>query len=178
MRLFVALDLPWEVKEQLSDLAGGLIGARWVPPDNYHITLRFIGHTTRPQAEDIDLALAGLRARGFSLSFSGVGVFEKAGKPVTLYAGVERSAGLDHLRGKIETAMQRAGLEPERKRFAPHVTLAKLDAVPPVKLMSWVAAHSLFRLQPVPVEHFTLFSSYLGKETPVYTPEVEYSLVA
>ena len=178
MRLFVALDLPWEVKETLSYLAGGLLGARWVPPENYHLTLRFIGHTIRPQAEDIDLALAGLRARGFSLSLSGVGVYEKAGKPVTLFAGVERSAGLDLLRAKIETALQRAGMEPERKRFTPHVTLAKLDAVTPVKLMSWVQAHSLFRLPPVPVEHFTLFSSYLGKETPVYTPEVEYSLVA
>jgi len=178
MRLFVALDLPWEVKETLSDLAGGLIGARWVPPDNYHLSLRFIGDISRHQAEDIDLALAGLRARGFSLSLSGVGVFEKAGKPVTLYAGVERSAGLDHLRTKIETALQRVGMDAERKRFIPHVSLAKLDAVPPVKLISWVQAHSLFKLPPVPVEHYTLFSSYLGKETPVYTPEVEYSLVA
>ena len=178
MRLFVALDLPWDIKTTLSDLAGGLIGARWVPEENYHLTLRFIGQTHRHQAEDIDLALACLRARGFSLTLSGVGVYEKAGKPVTLFAGVERSPGLDHLRGKIETALQRVGLEPERKRFTPHITLAKLDAVPPAKLVSWMQTHSLFRLPPVPVEHFTLFSSCLGKETPVYTPEVEYSLVA
>lgn len=178
MRLFVALDLPWEVKETLSDLAGGLLGARWVPPENYHLTLRFIGNIMRHEAEDIDLALAGLRARGFSLSLSGVGVYEKGGKPITLYAGVERSDGLDHLRGKIETALRRAGFESERKRFTPHVTLGKLDGVAPNKLVSWVQAHSLFRLPPVPVEHFTLFSSCLGKETPVYTPEVEYSLVA
>jgi RNA 2',3'-cyclic 3'-phosphodiesterase len=178
MRLFVALDLPWEVKEALSDLAGGLLGARWVPPENYHLTLRFIGHTERHQAEDIDLALALLRARGFSLSFSGIGVFEKAGRPQTLYAGIEKSPGLDHLRGKVETALQRVGLEPERKKFTPHVSLARLDGVPPNKLVQWVQAHSLFRLPPVPVEHFTLFSSCLGKESPVYTPEVEYALVA
>ncbi len=178
MRLFVALDLPWETKETLSDLAGGLLGARWVPPENYHLTLRFIGKTLRHEAEDIDLALAVLRARGFSLSLSGIGIYEKAGKPVTLFAGVEKSPGLDHLRGKIETALQRVGLEPERKRFTPHITLAKLDAVPHDKLVSWVQTYSLFKLPPVPVEHYTLFSSCLGKERPVYTPEVEYSLVA
>jgi 2'-5' RNA ligase len=178
MRLFVALDLPWDVQETLSDLAGGLMGARWVPSENYHLTLRFIGELSRHEAEDIDLALMGLRARGFSLALSGVGVFEKAGRPVNLYAGVERSAGLDHLRGKIETAMQRAGMPPERKRFVPHVSLGNVEGVPLHKLGTWLQAHSLFKLPPVPVEHFTLFSSYLGKETPVYTPEVEYALVA
>ena len=72
MRLFVALDLPWMLRDRLSALAGaGLPGARWVPPENYHLTLRFIGETPRHRAEDIDTALAGLRARGFSLTLAG-----------------------------------------------------------------------------------------------------------
>lgn len=178
MRLFVALDLPWEIKESLAAITGGLLGAKWVPEDNYHLTLRFIGNITRHQAEDVDLALSGLRARGFSLTIGGVGLFEKAGKASTLYAAIERSAGLDHLRNKIETAVQRVGLEAERKRFTPHIALAKLDMVPHAKLAAWMHSHNLFKLPPVPVECFTLFSSVLGGETPVYTPEVEYSLVA
>lgn len=178
MRLFVALDLPAEVKSSLAGITGGLIGAKWVPEDNYHLTLRFIGDINRHQAEDVDLALAGLRARGFDLTINGVGVFEKAGKPSTLYANIERSPGLDHLRAKIETALQRVGLEAERKRFTPHITLAKLDMVPHAKLASWLQTRNLFKLPPVPVEYFTLFSSALGGETPVYTPEVEYQLVA
>jgi 2'-5' RNA ligase len=80
------------------------------------------------------------------------------------------------LQGKIETALQRAGLEPERRRFSPHVTLARLDAVPEAKLAAYVQAHNLFRAEPVPIGHFTLFSSLLGKEQSVYTPEVEYPL--
>ena len=90
--------------------------------------------------------------------------------------GVERNPQLEHLQTKIETALQRAGLEPERRRFTPHVTLARLDNAVPAKLAGFVQAHNLFRAEPMPVEHFVLFSSRLGKEASVYTAEVEYPL--
>ncbi|MBN8928249.1 MAG: 2'-5' RNA ligase [Rhodospirillales bacterium 69-11] len=177
MRLFVALDLPWPLRQQLATLSGaGIPGARWVPPENYHLTLRFIGETQGHRAEDIDLALANIRARGFALTLAGVGTFTKAGRSTALWVGVERNPQLDHLQNKIETALQRCGLEPERRRFQPHVTLARLDNVAEAKLAAFVQAHNLFRAEPMPVEHFTLFSSQLGKEASVYTPEVEYAL--
>jgi 2'-5' RNA ligase len=176
MRLFVALDLPWELRERLALLAGGIPGARWVPSENHHLTLRFIGEMPKHRAEEIDEALAALRAPGFALTLAGIGTFGKGSKPVSLWAGVERNPALDHLQSKIETALQRAGLEPERRRFAPHVTLARLDNVPEAKLASYVQAHNLFRAEAVQVGHFTLFSSRLGKEQAVYTPEVEYEL--
>ena len=88
---------------------------------------------------------------------------------------MERSEPLDLLQGKIETALQRCGLEPERRRFHPHVTLARPDGAAG-EARGFVQAHNLFRADPVPVEHFTLFSSLLGKEQPVYTAEVEYPL--
>jgi len=177
MRLFVALDLPWSLREQLSGLTMGLAGVRWVAPENYHITLRFIGEMPGHKAEEIDLALASLRARGFALELSGVGVMEKAGRVTALWAGVARNPALEHLRGKIDTALQRAGVAAERRRFSPHVTLARLDdrAAEP-RLANWIQAHNLYRSAPVPIEHFTLFSSLLGKEQAVYTPEVEYAL--
>ncbi len=177
MRLFVALDLPWSLRERLSGLAVGLAGARWVAPENYHVTLRFIGEMPGHKAEEIDLALGTLRARGFSLELAGVGTLERAGRVTSLWAGVARNPALEHLRGKIDVALQRAGVPAERRRFAPHVTLARLDdrAAEP-KLAGWVQTHNLFRSGPVPVEHFTLFSSQLGKEQSVYTPEVEYAL--
>jgi 2'-5' RNA ligase len=177
MRLFVALELPWELRERLMMLSGrGIPGARWVAPENYHLTLRFIGETPAWQAEEIDQALAGLKAPGFTLTFAGVGTFEKAGRVTALWVGVERTAALDHLRTKIETTLQRVGREPERRRFAPHVTLARLDGAPEGRLASFLQAHNLFRAPEVRVEHFTLFSSRTGKEQAVYTPEVEYAL--
>ena len=176
MRLFVALAIPAGLKAELSGLAGGIPSARWVPPENYHLTLRFIGEVARWQAEEVDEALATIRARPFALSLRGVGTFEKGGRIHALWVGAERSDGLAHLQGKVETALQRVGLEPERRRFAPHVTLARTERAAPDKTVAFVQAHNLFRAAPVAVDSFALFSSQLGKEQAVYTPEVEYEL--
>jgi 2'-5' RNA ligase len=180
IRLFVGLELAWTLRERLAVLAGGVPGARWVPAENYHLTLRFIGEVPGHQAEEIDQALAALRARRFELSLAGVGTFCKAGRETALWVGVERNPQLDHLQAKVETALQRAGLQPERRRFAPHVTLARLGNGAAngtqTKLAAYVQANNLFRAEPMPVEHFTLFSARLGKEASVYTSEVEYTL--
>lgn len=185
MRLFVALDLPPEVKSRLSGISGGIPGLRWVAPENYHLTLRFIGEVDRVEAEGVDEALAGIRAPAFDLTLQGVGIFqrggERAGKVQALWVGAERTPGLAHLAAKVETALQRVGLPPERRRFAPHVTLARGDngSAPPLdKLVGFVQRHNLFREGPVRVERFTLFSSHLGREQASYTPEVEYDLAA
>ena len=176
LRLFVALALPALVKAQLGALAGGIPGARWVPPENYHLTLRFIGEIEPWKADEVDHALAGIRSPRFDLSLAGIGAFEKGGRIQSLYVQAERSEALTRLQGKVETALQRIGLEPERRRFAPHVTLARTDRADTLKLISFVQVNSLFRPPPVTVEHFTLFSSYLGKEAAHYVPEVEYEL--
>lgn len=180
MRLFVGLDLPDPLRERLVALYGSLAGARWVPPENLHLTLRFIGEVQRDMAEEIDHALAALRVRGFPLTLSGTGVFNRTGRSGhtgALWIGVERCGPLDHLRAKIETAMLRIGLPPERRRFQPHVTLARVDGIAETALASWMQRHNLLRSESVPITHFTLFSSLLGKEQPVYTAEVDYELV-
>ncbi len=177
MRLFVALDMPWSVREQIAALSGsGIPGARWVPPENYHLTLRFIGDIPGHVARDVDDALLAIRARGFALTLMGMGTFAKGGVSNALWVGVERTTSLDHLRNKIETSLQRCGLEPERRRFQPHVTLARLDNPAEGKVVGFVQAHNLFRTEPIPVEHFTLFSSLLNRDHAVYTPEAEYEL--
>jgi 2'-5' RNA ligase len=179
MRLFVGIELPWELRERIAVLAGtGIPGARWVPPENYHVTLRFVGEVPRYLAEEIDHALAALKAPAFTLTLGGIGTFAKGGRSQSLWLGVERGEKLERLRSKIETALRRCGLEPERRKFQPHITLARLDGTAQAKLAGFVQAHNLFRADPVPVEHFTLFSSMLGKDQPVYTAEVEYPLGA
>ncbi len=176
LRLFVALDLPPECRADLSGLVGGIPGAKWIPPDNYHLTLRFIGEIENWRAQEVDDALAVIRGSAFELSLRGLGTFEKAGRIQTLWVGAERNTALAHLQNKVETALQRVGLPPERKRFSPHVSIARVDRAPPEKVIAYLQAHNLFRAAPVRVEHFTLFSSRLGKEASVYTPEVEYDL--
>lgn len=177
MRLFVALDLPWDVKQDLGDLSCNLPGARWVPEENFHLTLRFIGEANRLQAEEIDHALNALNGRGFAFSLSGVGWFEKNGRVNTLYAGVERNEALLKLQAKIETALHRVGLSLDRRRFTPHVTLARMDMPANPALTSFVQAHNLYRSAPIRADNVTLFSSFLGKDQPTYTPEAEYTLL-
>ncbi len=177
MRLFVALDLPWTLRETLSGLCGGLSGARWTAPENLHLTLRFIGEVRRDRAEEIDLALHALRGRRFELAVSGTGLFDRNNRPSVLWAGIVRCERLDHLQNKIETALQRAGVVPERRRFQPHISLARVDAVAEPLLAGWLQGHNLLRTRPVPVDSFTLFSSQPGPDQPVYTAEVDYELV-
>ena len=176
MRLFVALDLPWEQREALSRLEGDLPGARWLDEDTFHLTLRFVGEVDALQADAVDEALSALRGRGFELTLTGVGVLVRGGRPAALRAGVERNPALDHLQAKVETALQRCGCAPERRRFVPHVTLARLDGTSHEPLAAWVATHNLFRAPAFAVRHVTLFSSQHGDEQPVYIPEVEYAL--
>ena len=101
----------------------------------------------------------------------------KAGRVSALWVGVEKTEPLVFLQSKVETALQRIGLEPERRRFAPHVTLARTERAAPEKTVAFVQAHNLFRAAPVPVEGFALCSSRLGKEQAVYEREVEYGLL-
>eukprot|EP01037_Dinobryon_pediforme_P005237 gene5236-5289_t len=165
-----------KLRQRLSGLCVALPGARWVPPENLHMTLRFVGEVQPNQAEDIDLALAALRGKRVALEIRGVGTVNKAGREVALWAGVARNPALEHLQAKIETALQRAGLAPEKRRFTPHVTLARLDGVVESKLAAYLQTHNLFRFGPVEIDHITLFSSQLGKEASVYTAEVDYPL--
>lgn len=178
MRLFVALDLPRDVRQTLAGFAFNLPGARWVPAHNMHVTLRFIGETGRLEAEEIDHALAAIRAPGFALTLRGAGWFEKAGRVTSLWIGVERSPALLHLQTKIETALRRIGLAPERRRYTPHVTLARMDMPVGPRFAEFVQSHNLYRSPPIEADHITLFSSHLGDDHPAYTAEVEYALAA
>jgi 2'-5' RNA ligase len=175
IRLFVALELPEAVCERLTQLQGGVPGARWMTEDQMHLTLRFIGEVDENVAHDIDDTLVGLTAPGFMLELAGTGEF--GGKiPRALWAGVRPNEALLHLQKKIETALQRIGLEPEPRKFSPHVTLARLRNAPREKVMAFLSHHGLFSSGPFPVDHFVLFSSHQGSGGSVYHPERVYPL--
>jgi 2'-5' RNA ligase len=175
LRLFVALPLASDLKSRLAGLAGGLPGARWVPPDNLHLTLRFVGEVDEPTADAIDQALAGIRQPAFALTLAGVGLFGQPRGVSTLWVGVARNDALVQLQDRVERAMVRAGVAPERRRFHPHVTLARLKATPVARLEPFLAGNNLLTA-PMEVDRFTLFSSHLGRGDPVYRAECDYPL--
>ena len=124
-RLFVAIALPDGVRERLAAVQGGLDGARWVDPENLHLTLRFVGEVDEGVAEDLASALAGLRALAFPLELVGIGHFEKRGRPSALWVGVAPNPALDRLYHRVEATARRAGLPLEGRKFMPHITLAR-----------------------------------------------------
>lgn len=177
MRLFVAIALPEEHRRRLGALANGLPGAKWVSPENLHLTLRFLGELDGQQGGDIDMALEAIRSPAFDLTLEGVSHFGEGRKLRSLWAGVAANDALVRLHDKIEQTVIRAGLPPEGRKFKPHVTLARFKSNPGAKLHDYMAEHSLFRAPPFRVEHFTLFSSFLSAGGAIYRPEAEYPLV-
>jgi 2'-5' RNA ligase len=175
LRLFVGIGFPPELKLRLSLLCSGVPGARWVDPGNLHLTLRFIGEIAEDRAADVDDALGQLKARRFTLQLAGTGIFG-GNRPHTLWLGVERGPELIQLHDKIETALIRIGLEPEPRRFAPHVTLARLREPMRDRLGQYLAAHAQFRADPLPVEHFSLIASFPTKAGSVYEDQADYPL--
>jgi len=163
------------LKLRLSLLETAIPGARWVDPGNLHLTLRFIGEIAEDIAADLDEALVRLKAKPFTLQLAGTGVFG-GNKPHALWVGVEREPALVALRDKIEQALVRTGLEPEQRRFAPHVTLARLRDAPHEKLAEFLAANARFRAEPLRVEQFSLIASFLTKAGSVYEDQADYKL--
>lgn len=176
LRLFVALDFPADVRDRLAGLGGGVPGARWTEADNLHLTLRFIGEVPGDTAADIDAALAEVEAPVFPLVLDGVGVFGSGRNARVLWAGVERSEPLAHLQAKVESAVVRAGLPAEERRFSPHITLARLKDAPKDRIGRFIEERGLFRAGPFPIDHFTLYRSHLGKGAAVYEALREYPL--
>ena len=178
MRLFVALALPENLAEQLERMCLGLPGAAWVPPENFHLTLRFVGEADGREAADLDAALSGVSGAPFELSLTGLGQFGNGRKTRSVWAGAQPSQELSALQSRIERAVQTAGFEPESRKFHPHVTLARFSTNPGSKLRTYFAQHALFRTLPFRVAQFHLYSSHLGKGPPQYSREASYPLEA
>ncbi len=177
IRLFTAIEIPESVRTRLSFLQGGVPGARWSPAENLHLTLRFIGEVDEATANDIDDMLSGLHAPSFELTLKGAGEF--GGRdPHALWIGVAPNEVLMRLAAKIESALQRMGLPAETRKYAPHVTLARLRDAPVAKLREFLAAHAAFDSGPFAVRSFALFSSYPSSNGSLYRMERSYALGA
>src|SRR3954451_13249579 len=124
-RLFTGLEIPSEIGETLSNLRGGLPGARWIDPENYHVTLRFIGDIDGMSANEIASMLFRVNRKPFEVKVQGLQSFGGR-KPRAVVAAVEPSRPLIELQAELERMMQRMGLDPEGRKFPPHVTLARL----------------------------------------------------
>lgn len=180
IRAFVALPLPDAVRQRLNLLQFLLPLPRRVAPENLHLTLAFLGEVPGHLLEDAHHALEAIRAAPFALSLAGVGSFGGS-EPRAVYAGVAPAPALEHLQRKVATALRRAGIGLEKRRFTPHVTLARLnpERLSPqdrMRLSDALAANASFSTEPFQVEAFALYRSHLGGEGAHYEELARYPL--
>ncbi len=175
-RLFVAIDLSPEVAAQLQGLCCGVPGARWVRPEQMHLTLRFIGEVDGGVFQDIKEGLGGITSPPFSLQVKGLGVFPPRKTPRVLWAGVAPVEQAGGLRNRIENVLVGMGLEPEGRKYSPHITLARLHDTPLARLTRFLAGNNLFATEPFPVSEFHLYSSELTAKGAFHAIEASYPL--
>ncbi|MBV9077034.1 MAG: RNA 2',3'-cyclic phosphodiesterase [Methylobacteriaceae bacterium] len=158
-RLFTGLEIPPAIAETLARLRGGLAGARWIEPENFHITLRFIGDIDFATARDVASVLGESRPRDpMTITIDGLGAFGGA-KPRALVAKVAPSPELIRLQAEQERLMQRIGLEPEPRKYTPHVTLARFRAATASEVAGILATRGPVAPLTFAASRFVLYSA-------------------
>ncbi|MDR2035990.1 MAG: RNA 2',3'-cyclic phosphodiesterase [Coriobacteriales bacterium] len=178
MRLFVAIDLPDEAKEELNrltlELRRASCAGSFVPQENAHLTLVFIGETQRVNEAKAALQQVAASFRvhpgappdeSFEINLLGIGSFKQR-KGHTWWVGISEDAGLAYLKilqSEVATALANAGFELEKRFYKPHITLARS-----------VKTTRLVHLEPAPlsvkVQEFILYRSHAEQGKQVYTP--------
>jgi 2'-5' RNA ligase len=177
-RLFVALDLSEDVAADLERLCVGLPGVRWTEPDDFHLTLRFIGETDHATFYEIGEALAGISLPPFEMRLKGLGTFPPRGMPQTLWVGVEDPEALQPLKRRIDRTLREVGVPAEKRNFVPHITIARIkEPLPDARFGSWLSGRALFRSASFPVSSFNLYSSVLKPEGAEHCLEASYDFV-
>ncbi|MBI1750231.1 MAG: RNA 2',3'-cyclic phosphodiesterase [Acidobacteria bacterium] len=130
MRVFVAMDVPEEVRRAIGEFVAKLEpvcrGARWARVDGMHVTLKYIGEVTAEKVEQIKKELEGVRsAEAVEMNFRGMGFFPNAKHPRVFWAGIEATPNLAEISAEMEKRMERLGIAREERAFRPHLTLAR-----------------------------------------------------
>jgi 2'-5' RNA ligase len=177
-RLFIALPVPEDISDALAELQSGVPDARWVALENLHVTLCFAGEVQGGVMRDLAEELSDIAGPRFPIAIAGVEQFSSGKQPRALVAVVEKSDRLDWLQQKVSTVARNCGIEIERRKFRPHVTLARFPngAETGHHIAQFMASFSTFRAGPWLADHFALYSSRHGGGSRVYTEEAAYDL--
>lgn len=174
-RLFTGVEIPSDIGQALASLRGGLPGARWTEPEDYHLTLRFIGNVDEATAGEIASLLGRVKRIPFDLRMEGLTSFGGR-KPRAVVATFASAQPLMEVQAEHERLMQRIGLTPEGRKYTPHVTLARLRNSSSREVAEYLAARGYFRTAAFPVSRFVLFSSRNSSGGGPYLVEAAYPL--
>ncbi len=176
-RLFLGLSLPESVAEGLVRMGGGIPGARWETEDKLHLTLRFLGEMDHGHMRRVQEALGTLAAPTFEVTLRGVGHFPPRGQPRSIWIGVEDNPRLLALKRRVDRIVDRLGVAPDRRKFVPHVTLARLRNSPRPRVADFEAHHGLVHVPPFRADCVRLFSSVRSSVGSKYRVEAAFPLI-
>lgn len=179
-RVFLALDLPEDIRAALALQQFLLPMPRKRPPESFHLTLVYLGETPLALLEAVHEAWSELHMPAFSLQVQGFGLFG-GDRPRVCYAALAPNPALVALQARAEQAARRAGAAPEARRFAPHITLGRFPPPPIEGLMRLeraVAMGAGFAPPAFVVREMVLFESHPGGKSVRYTPLARYPLTA
>jgi len=174
-RLFTGLEIPSDVAADLAMLRGGVAGARWIDVENYHITLRFIGDVDDRTANEAAAILDEIQRPSFTVTLDGLSWFG-ADKPRAIVAKVKANPALMDLQAEQERRLRRIGLEPETRKFLPHVTLARLRGAGARAVADYLALRGARIAEPFMADRFVLYSARDGSGGGPYVVEAAYPL--
>lgn len=174
-RLFSGIEIPPAIAQRLTLLRSGLSGARWIDPENYHLTLRFLGDVDGVVARDFAQSLGDIAAAPFELQLGGLASFGGR-KPRAVFASVAPSEPLQALQRAHERAARAAGLPPEPRNYTPHVTLARLKGASSQAVAAYLERQGCFTSLSFEVKRFVLFSSRNSVGGGPYVVEAAYPL--
>ena len=178
-RLFTAIDPPSAAVERLRAFCDGQdppFDARWTPPANYHVTLRFIGNVDAARAETLEAALADVEAPRFTAEPAGLSVLPSRRRPRVLMLALDPTEPLRALHRAVDGALATAGVERESRAYRPHVTLARLRKADPKAVHRFLRNAPALDPGPFPVERFVLYESSLQPDNAVHTARRKYAL--
>ncbi|PWT89480.1 MAG: RNA 2',3'-cyclic phosphodiesterase [Proteobacteria bacterium] len=181
MRLFVALEIPPNVRNHLADLINELSGVapqlKWVRPHNLHVTLKFIGHAPAEKLDAMRTALSAIRTDGaIEMRFRGLGFFPSEKRPRVFWAGLEAPPNLARLAAHIDAALESLGFPREERAFSPHLTLARIDeGRMPVELRSSIRNKMKDEFGLVRTNQFHLMESKLHRSGAEYSTVASFS---
>lgn len=177
-RLFTGLPIPPDVTEQLALMQGGIAGARWNVPADFHLTLTFLGEVADDDLEDLDRALFAATADPFVYTLKGTGAFAQGQWPNVLWMGVAAPPELAALKNSIDAQLRQTRIDFEKRNYAPHVTMARLRHADDTAVAGFMQQHNLYRSRPITVESFMLYESLSGRSPGEqrYIPVEEYAL--
>ena len=174
-RLFVAIDLPDWIKTELEMLcAFGVKGVKWVTREQMHLSLSFIGEVGEEAAMDISDTLIKVRAKSFEMSLNSVGTFPSEKTPRVIWAGIDKNNELMALQKKVASQLNQIGIKLERRKYSPHITLARVKSKTPGRIGEFLVQNSLYKSKPFDVTSFHLYLSTLTPKGAVYTKEKTY----